>query len=320
MDNKSPTNTGATRLAYVNGEILPESEATISIRDMGLVYGDSVFDTARTFGGRLFKLEEHIDRLFESLRYTRIEPGMNKQALISATERLVEANLPMLRDGEDYWVTIRVTSGVQSFDGEPAPDNGSTIIIDCIPIPLRARAPYFKHGIDARLSKRCRIAAQAVSPNAKTNNYLNMILAQKEIAAQYPGGWALMPDQNGNIAEGAGCNFFIVKDACVFTPTTEHVLAGVSRQVVIDICKDLQIPVKEVDISEETALDADEAFFTSTSLCACPVASLNGQAYSSGIPGPVTKKIMDSFVDQVGMDFVGQYLGFYREGVASTGL
>lgn len=308
------------RLAYVNGEILAETEASVSIRDMGLVYGDSVFDTARTFGGKLFKLAEHVDRLLDSLAYARIDAGMSRAEFIDATERLVAANLPMLRDGEDYWVTIRVTSGLQSFDGEPARNTGATVVIDCIPIPLRARAPFFKHGIEARIAERCRIAPQAISPNAKTNNYLNMILAQKEISAAYPGAWALMPDQNGNLAEGAGCNFFVVKDGEVMTPATEFVLAGVSRQVVIDLCRDLGIPLRETDLPLETALQAQEAFFTSTSLCACPVASLNGHAFSSGVPGPVTQRIMDGFAQVAGMDYVAQYLNFLSDSVPGTGL
>ena len=308
------------RLAYINGAHVPESQAVLSIRDMGLVYGDSVFDTARTFNGVLFKLEEHIDRLIQSLAYARIDPGLTRQEMIDATHSLVAANLPMLREGEDYWVTIRVTSGLQSFDGEPSRSAGASVVIDCIPIPLRARAPFFKHGIDARLTARCRIAPGAINPNAKTNNYLNMILAQKEIATEHPGAWALMPDHNGNIAEGAGCNFFIVKDGEVLTPTTEFVLAGVSRQVVIDLCNEMGIPVRETDISVEAALSAQEAFFTSTSLCACPVATLDGHAYAAGAPGPVTRRIMDGFADLVGMDFVGQYLNFLGGQTAGTGL
>lgn len=308
------------RLAYVNGAHVPESQAVLSIRDMGLVYGDSVFDTARTFNGVLFKLEEHVDRLIQSLAYARIDPGLTRQEMIDATHRLVAANLPMLREGEDYWVTIRVTSGLQSFDGEPSRSAGASVVIDCIPIPLRARAPFFKNGIDARLTDRCRIAPGAINPNAKTNNYLNMILAQKEISAKYPGVWALMPDHNGNIAEGAGCNFFIVKDGEVLTPTTEFVLAGVSRQVVIDLCNGMAIPVRETDISAEVALSAQEAFFTSTSLCACPVATLDGHAYAAGAPGPVTRRIMEGFADLVGMDYVGQYLKFLSGQTAGTGL
>lgn len=313
------TNT-STRLAYINGRILPETEASISIRDMGVVYGDSVFDTARTFNGVIFMLEAHIDRLFESLDYTRIDPGMNKLAYIQATNDLVERNLPMLRDGEDYWVTIRVTSGLQTLDGEPPIHTGSTIIIDCIPIPLRARASFFVNGIEAIVADRCRIAPEALSPNAKTNNYLNMMLAQKEVSAEQPGSWALMCDREGNLAEGAGCNFFIVRDGVVYTPTTEFILAGVSRQVVIELCEEMGIALRESNVSLEQALSADEAFFTSTSLCACPVASINGSAYNAGIPGPVTRRIMDGFAARVGMDYIAQYKKFLSENITGTGL
>ncbi|MBE1284944.1 MAG: hypothetical protein GJ676_16655 [Rhodobacteraceae bacterium] len=308
------------RLAYVNGVLVPETEASVSIRDLGLVYGDSVFDTARTFAGKLFKLEEHIDRLYQSLAYARIDAGLSPAEMTEATLELVAANLPVLRPGEDYWVTIRVTGGVQNFDGETDRNTGATVVIDCIPIPLRARAPFFKQGIAARLTDRRRIAPQAINPNTKTNNYLNMILAQKEISASFPGAWALMPDANGNIAEGAGCNFFVVQDDVVLTPTTEFVLAGVSRQVVIDICATLGIPLREQDVPVELALAAQEAFFTSTSLCACPVAFLDGQTYPGGVPGPVTQRIMNGFAEEVGMDFVGQYLNFLSDGPPSTGL
>lgn len=310
----------STRLAYVNGRILPETEASVSIRDMGLVYGDSVFDTARTFNGSLFMLEAHVERLFESLAYARIDPGMDRSGYIRATRDLVERNLPMLRDGEDYWVTIRVTSGQQALDGEAPLRTGPTIIIDCIPIPLRARAAFFVKGIEAVVAERRRVAPQALSPNAKTSNYLNMMLAQKEVSAEYPGAWALMRDHEGNLAEGAGCNFFVVRDGVVYTPTTEFILAGISRQVVIELCDELGIALRECALSLDQALSADEAFFTSTSLCACPVASLNGSVYGAGIPGPVTQRLMDGFGDRVGMDFVAQYINFYTGSEASTGL
>lgn len=313
------TNT-STRLAYVNGRILPETEATVSIRDMGLVYGDSVFDTARTFNGKLFMLGAHVDRLLASLAYARIDSGMDRAAFIDATNDLVRRNLPMLREGEDYWVTIRVTSGQQSLDGEPSPAAGPTVIIDCIPIPLRSRAAFFERGIDAVVAARRRIAPEALSPNAKSSNYLNMMLAQREVSADNPGAWALMRDREGNLAEGAGCNFFIVREGVVYTPTTEFILAGISRQVVIELCGELGIPLCETSVSLQRALAADEAFFSSTSLCVCPVASIDGSAYDTGIPGPVTARLMTAFADRVGMDYVAQYRRFLSAGASGTGL
>ena len=308
------------RVAYVNGEVVPEMEAKISIRDAGLVYGDSVFDTARTFNGQLFRLEEHVDRLFQSLRYSYIDPGMSKQEIIDITNSLVTTNNQFLRDGEDYWVTQRITTGMQKLDGEPSGQTGPSVLIDCIPLPLRARARYFRDGIEAAVAERKRIPPEALSANIKSNNYLNMMLAQREVQQQHPSAWALMCDTHGDIAEGAGCNYFMVKDENVFTPTREFVLPGISRQVVFEICQNLGIPVNEQSITVQQALDADEAFFTSTSLCICPVKSLNQNTYPGGIPGNITQQITDAFSKLVNFDFVGQYLNFLSDSDGSTGL
>ena len=310
----------AERVAYINGEIVPESDASVSIRDMGLVYGDSVFDTERTFGGRLFRLQDHIDRLYKSLEYAKIDPGMSQNDMIEATQRLVALNIPHLRDGEDYWVTQRVTTGRQPLDGESPVLPGATIIIDCIPLPLRARARSYQDGIYAVVANRKRIAPQALSANVKSNNYLNMMLAQREVQADHPGAWALMCDVNGNLAEGAGCNFFIVSNGEVVTPTDEFVLQGVSRQVVFEICDQADIAITRRAVTLDEALEADEAFFSSTSLCVCPVSRLNDHNYTAGHPGPVTDRIMKDFARMAGFDFVAQYLAFASEAGASTGL
>ncbi|MFT5401028.1 MAG: branched-chain amino acid aminotransferase [Gammaproteobacteria bacterium] len=312
-------NKNSARTVYVNGEFIPEDEATISIRDMGFIYGDGVFDTARTFNGKLFRLEEHIDRLFESLTYTRIDPGLSKQEFITATQRVVDENQSKLRPGEDYWVTQRVSTGLQYLDGETNAYDGSTVVIDCVPLPLRARANFFTRGIPVAIAKRPKIAPAALSPNAKTCNYLNMMLAQRELNDSHPGAWALMLDPHGNIAEGAGCNLFTVKDGVVYTPTTEFILSGISRSVVIELCKELGIEVRETTLTVESALAAGEAFFTSTSLCVCPLASLNGQPYAAS-PGPVTERITRAFAELVDFDFVAQYRQFAGGDASTTGL
>jgi branched-chain amino acid aminotransferase len=317
VDKRNPAE---HRLVYINGEMVPEPNACVSVRDKGFVYGDSVFDTARTFAGKLFRLDAHIERLYRSLALTQIDCGLTPQEMTLATEQLVEANLPLLPDGEDFWVTQRVTTGLQPFDGEPLARSGPTVIIDCIPIPLRARAASFRDGIDAAISNRKRISPDALSANIKSNNYLNLFLAQREVQEQYPGAWALMCDSNGNIAEGAGCNYFAVKDGCVYTPTDEYVLPGVSRQIVIEICQSSGIEIQVAEMSMEQALNADEAFFSSTSLCVCPVRSINAKTYPGGIPGPYTGQIMQAFIDLVGFDYVAQYLRFIGNSSGSTGL
>jgi branched-chain amino acid aminotransferase len=308
------------RQVWINGRMMPESQGFISFRDLGIIYGEGVFDTARTFGGRMFRLSDHIDRLYDSLAYARINPGMTKGEMTAATELLLEANLPVLRPGEDYWVTQRVTAGIRALDGEPLTATGPTVMIECSPLPLRARARYFRDGIDAVVAKRPKIAPDALSPRAKTTNYLNMMLAQAEVADAVPGAWAIQPDVNGNLAEGPGNNVFFVKGGVVHTPSDDYVLGGVSRQVVLDICGTHQIPLVIGDVTPAMAAASDEAFFTSTSLCACPVRSLNGAALPGGVPGPVTRRIMDAFAAEAGFDFVAQYLAFLSDAPAQGGI
>lgn len=307
-----------TRLTYLNGEFLPEAEAKLPIRDLGLIYGDAVFDTARTFGGKLFMGREHIDRLYRSLASVLLPEPMPAAQLLALTEELIARNEPALRAGEDWWVTQRITAGLRALDGEPVQQEGMTVLIECTPLPLRARAPFFRDGIPAAIATRPRTSSAAVPSTAKTTNYLNMMLAQREVDRASPGAWALLPDEAGNIAEGAGCNFFCVAGGVVLTPPEDNVLAGISRAVVIELCAELGIPCHVVPLPPEVALAADEAFFTSTSLCMCPLSRLNDHAFP--VPGPVTARLMQGFANRVGFDFVGQYLRFLADAPADPGL
>ena len=308
------------RVVYINGRITPESEGALSFRDLGFIYGDAVFDTARTFGGKVFRLEQHIDRLFHSLRYARIDPGMTKTDFIDATMQVVEANVPLLGENEDYWVTQRVSGGVKIVDGEEPTQDGATVVIETMPLPLRSRASFFRDGVPAQVAARRRIAAEALSPNVKSNNYLNMMIAQREVAATAPSSWALLCNSDGDIAEGAGCNFFIVRNGVVITPPTDFVLDGVSRRIALELCADLGIPHEERSVPLQYAMTADEAFFTSTSLCICPTVSINGVDYAAGAPGPVTRRLMDAFRDLVGFDYEAQYLAHLGNGPAGVGI
>lgn len=306
------------RMVFLNGAVVPESKALLSFRDTGFVYGDAVFDTARTFNGQIFRLDAHIDRLFDSLTYTRINCGMDRRDMVEATEDLLARNRPLLRENEDYWVSQRISNGIMALDGEPPIQDGPTVVIECTPLPLRARAPMFRDGIDAIIAPLRRVPPESLSPNAKINNYMNALLSQREVTAVKPGSWAVQLDQNGNLAEGIGCNIFLVENGRVLTPKTDNILPGITRQEVIQLCHDNGIPVEETDISYHRATTAEEIFFTSTSLCICPVHSLNGRVYL-GTAGPVTKRLMGLFTELVGMDYAAQYLAHLRNGPSRTG-
>lgn len=297
------------RVAYFNGEYLPESRVVLPFRDRGFLYGDGVFDTTRTFGHRPFKVKEHIDRLYRSLCYLRLDPGLSPSRLAAITEEVLERNRHLLGPDDDYWVSQRVSRGLNPVDGEAAAPRGPTVIVECTPLPLRERASLYRDGIRVVVPSVRRTPPDALTPRAKTTNYLNMIVAGQEVAALDPGAWAVLLDMAGNLAEGHGSNIFLVQGGELLTPRARWVLPGISRQTVIELAGRLGIPCREADIDLYDAYNADEAFLTSTSLCICPVRSINGiRVGGEAVFGPVTQRLVDAYADLVGCDFVGQYL------------
>ncbi len=300
--------TASARIAYFNGRFLPEPEVLVPFRDRGFKYGDAVFDTTRTFGHRVFKLREHIDRLYRSLRYLRIDPGLTPATMADITEEVLRRNLPLLEPDDDYWVTQRVSRGLDASDQKIFGHEGSTVIVECVPLPLRDRAALYRDGIRVLTPSIRRAPPDALSPRVKTHNYLNMIAANLEVKARDPEAWAVLLDSAGNLAEGMGSNIFLARGGTVYTPREQHVLAGISRETVIDLARGLGLPVAEQDLDLYDAYNADEAFLTSTSLCICPVRSVNDVRVGSAIPGPITRQLSDGYCRFVDFDFVGQYL------------
>ena len=135
------------RVAYFNGQIVPERDVRVPFRDRGFKYGDAVFDTTRTFGHRIFRLREHLDRLYRSLRYLRIDPGIGLDELQRITEEVLAKNLPLLEPDDDYWVTQRVSRGLDPSDRATFGQSGPTVIVECLPLPLRERATLYRDGI-----------------------------------------------------------------------------------------------------------------------------------------------------------------------------
>jgi len=303
------TTKASERVAYHNGRIVPEREVRVPFRDRGFKYGDAVFDTTRTFGHRIFKLEAHLDRLFRSLRYLRIDPGLSAAELRRITEEVVARNLPLLEPDEDYWVTQRVSRGLDPSDRDVFDQDGPTVIVECLPLPLRERASLYRDGLRVVVPSVRRAAPDVLSPRAKTNNYLNVIAGDLEVKALDPGAWAILLDARGNLAEGIGSNIFVVRDGRVATPREQLVLPGISRETVIELARETGIPAEERDLDLFDAYNADEAFLTSTSLCICPVRSINGVEVGGGrVPGPVTRRLTEAYCRLVDYDFVAQYL------------
>ncbi len=297
------------RVAYFNGEIVPESRVLIPFRDRGFKLGDAVFDVARTFGGKPFKLKEHVERLYKSLKYVQIDPGLSPDEMIRISEEVLARNAHLLDQDEDYWIAQRVTRGADVVGGDLHESSGPTVIIECTPLPLRPRATLFRDGIPVIFPSVRRVPPECLSPNAKAHNYLNLVMGDLEARAHDPGNWALLLDTRGYLCEGIGTNIFLVRDGVVLTPRHQYVLAGVSRQTAIELAEAKGIPVREEDLTPYDAATADEAFITSTSFCICPVKGFGGAAVGDGsVPGPVTKVLSDAYAELVDFDFVGQFL------------
>jgi len=293
------------RVAHVNGEIIPERHASISIHDRGFLQGYSVFDTTRTFKHKIFKLDDHLNRFYNSLKYARLDPGMNVSQMAQITMQVLETNLPLIDEDDDYWVTQRVSRGVSGPDGERP-----TVIVESVPLPFAARAKYYQDGMPVVIPSVRRTPPEVLSPRAKIQNYANLVQAEFEVKDKNPDGWPILLDMNGNLCEGPGSNFFIVKNGAVVTPREQFVLAGISRATTIELAQELGIETREEDIDLYDAYTADESFVTSTSFCICPVSSINGSLVgdSKTVPGPVTSRLLDAYSGLVGIDIQGQYL------------
>ena len=183
------------------------------------------------------------------------------------------------------------------------------MIVEATPLPFGKRARIYRDGIDLVLSSVRRTSPDSLSPRAKTHNYLNLIMADMEAKAANPDNWPMLLDVNGNLCEAMGSNIFLVRDGALVTPREQFVLPGISRAMVMELASGLGIACEEVDLDPFDAMNADEIFLTSTSLCICGVRSVNGATIGSGaVPGLVTQRLIDAYSEAVGCDFVGQYL------------
>ena len=179
-----------------------------------------------------------------------------------------------------------------------------------MPLPLKPRARLYRDGIDIMIPSTRRVPPESLSPRAKSHNYLNLIMADLEVKSQDPEAWAILLDTRGFLSEGIGSNIFTIKNEIIYTPKEQYVLGGISRETAIELADDLGLKVREKDIDLFDAYPADEIFLTSTSLCICGVRSIQGRKIlSNGIAaGPITKALMNAYVDLVEFDWVNQYL------------
>jgi branched-chain amino acid aminotransferase len=294
------------RIVYLNGEFLPERQAHISLFDLGFRIGDGVYDVARTYGGRPFKLKEHVDRLYRSMTYTRLCLDQTPEEFEKVCLEVLERNRPLLGPKEDFALWMNVTRGMgitgRGMDVRPGP----TVAVYCISINLKPFAKAFTEGIRLVTPSVRRTPPESLDPKAKVSNKMNHILADREANASDSESYSLMLDTRGMVAENSSANFFYVQDGDLFTPTTRNALAGITRETVFELAEGLGIAIHEGDFTAYDVLMGQEGFLTGTTPTILPAASLNGVRFPSDIPGPVTDRLLNAWSEMVGIDIVEQ--------------
>ena len=276
-------------LIYIDGEFYPKSQAKISVFDHGLLYGDGVFEGIRAYKGSVFKLKEHINRLYQSAHAMMLQAPLTK-------EQMTEAVLETLRKNKmkDAYIRLVVTRGVGDLGLDPRKCPKATVIIITGAIVLHGNEAK-ENGITTFVSWVRRHPVDATSHEIKSLNYLNSVMAKIE-ANMAGADEAIVLDKAGFVSEGVGENIFVVKNGKILTPPVcSGALPGITAQVVTKLAQKLGYEVVESNLTPYQLMNADEAFFTGTAAEIVPIREVNKRQIGNGKPGPVAKKLITAF-------------------------
>ncbi|MGB9675764.1 MAG: branched-chain-amino-acid transaminase [Candidatus Bathyarchaeales archaeon] len=280
-------------LVYIDGEYYPKSQAKISVYDHGLLYGDGIFEGIRAYNGVVFKLKEHIDRLYRSAHTIMLQIPVSKEEMIKIVLETLRKNKL-----KDAYIRLIVTRGVGDLGLDPRKCQKPTIIVITDTIRL-LKTEAKENGITAMISWVKRDPVDATTHEIKSLNYLNSILAK--IEANISGvDEAICLDKNGFICEGVAENIFIVKGSKIFTPPSyTGALPGITAEAVMNLARKLGYEVIEKNITPYELFNADEVFFTGTAAEIVPVKEINKRVIGNGKPGPITRRLMEEFAKMV---------------------
>jgi branched-chain amino acid aminotransferase len=274
---------------YISGKLYDKVDAKISVYDHGLLYGDGVFEGIRCYGGKIFRLPEHLDRLYDGARHIKLEIPLSKEQFGQAIYDTLRAN-----NLKDAYIRAVVTRGSGTLGLDPRKCGNPEVIIITDSIQLYPPETYQK-GLEIATVATIRNHPGALDPRIKSLNYLNNILAR--IEATLAGcEEALMLNHKGELAECSGDNIFIVKNGILKTPSPEAgILKGVTRGVVIDLAQKAGIPVQEIPLTRHDLFAADECFLTGTAAEIIAVSKVDGRPIGTGRQGPITKMLHERF-------------------------
>jgi branched-subunit amino acid aminotransferase/4-amino-4-deoxychorismate lyase len=295
--------------AYLNGRVLPQDEAGLTLHDAGFIWGATVTDLCRTFRHRLFCLDEHLQRFRLSCRLARVPQPVADDELTHVAERLVRHNAALLPADADLALVMFATPGpIGYYLGEPggAGDAPPTLGMHTFPLPFRRYARLFREGARLVVPTVRHLPPVSVDPRIKQRSRLFWWLAEQEAHDVDPLASALLLDADDHLTETAAANLVIVKDGVVLSPPRDTVLNGVSLRVVRDLCAESGIAFAERPLRLDEALAADEAMLAGTSFCLAGVSRIQGAPIPW--PGPVWQRLLAAWSQRVGLDIGGQIL------------
>jgi len=299
------------RLIWMNGKLIPEAEAKISVYDSALMFGDMVFEMTRSFGKKQFKLREHLDRLYAGLKILRIPLEISIDEMEKYCYETIQANDHLFGADDEHRLMIDVSRGTLGiYQGIEGLHKGPNLIIADFPLrwTVSGMGHLFTSGINAVITSQRAIPATLLDPKIKNRSRLFYLMANIEVS-QVAGddNWALLLDPDGFIAEGTGDNFFIIKNNTIISPEGRNILRGISRAYVMEeLALQLSMPVVEKNIEPYDVYTADEAFMTGTPFCMLPVTRLNGLPIGNGKPGSYFLALLDQWSKNVGIDIANQ--------------
>lgn len=298
------------RFAYLNGAWVPESEAKVSIFDRGFTLGDGVYEAMRTFAHKPFKVDEHLRRLYRSLKIARIQLQLDVTGMRSVIDELVARNGPTFDSNDDFMIYPTITRGV---GGNPLKCGAPTVVLAVRTISWSEYANYYQSGVHLVVPSIRRQPPQCWDAKIKTTSRFHHTLADLEVGLVDPAAYCLLLDLNGNVSEHRSSNVAIVRDGRIETPSSAIALRGITLATVADLARDIKIEFVERDLQLYDFYTADEVFLTSTSFCVLPASKVNGVSISDGEgPGPIVRKLLAAFSKKVGLSIVDQALSRAR--------
>lgn len=298
-----PTVSPSTRIAFVDGRLVPESEVTVPFRQTGSGIGGTVLVRTRTFRGRPFRIEAHVDALFAALDRQGVDPGLAPHEVLAACGDVLARNAePLARHG-DLWLTIRVLRAVEPVPGEPAPP--PVTIVDCAPLPLGYWSDLYREGARVVVPAARRPPLASGTAVAALAADAALALADAEVRARDPGAWSVLLDEAGHLGEGMGAHLFVVRAGEIMTPRLPAGRSAIWRDAAVEIARADQYPILEADIRLSQLLSADEVFLAVAGACIVRCVEVNDRPVGRG-PGSVTRRLVDAYRLAVDCDFVAQ--------------